>query len=71
MNANNSTGFSALPAGHYSYGPHETNEISLFWSSTIRSNNSDIYGIQMEKSGRGVYMGGTLLDAVSVRCLRD
>ena len=71
VNANNSTGFSALPAGHYSYGPHETNEISLFWSSTIRSNNSDIYGIQMEKSGRGVYMGGTGHDAVSVRCLRD
>ncbi len=72
VNANNSTGFSALPAGYYSYGPHETNEFSHFWSSTIKSNNSDIYyRIQIEKSGRGVYMGEMLFDAVSVRCLRD
>lgn len=72
VNANNSTGFSALPAGYYSYGPHGTNEFSLFWSSTIKSNNSDIYyRIQIEKSGRGVYMGEILFDAVSVRCLRD
>ncbi|MCR4872733.1 MAG: fibrobacter succinogenes major paralogous domain-containing protein [Bacteroidales bacterium] len=76
-NANNATGFSALPAGHYSeippdhYGCINFGEDALFWSATEQSEGSAYYrGIYYDypsvKSGYYDKFSG-----YSVRCVRD
>ena len=77
---NNSTGFSAVPAGLYYYSNYEgLGDVAVFWSSTIANNYKTTDGkscaydyylnyrevFSLEEEGTGVK------DALSVRCVKD
>ena len=68
---NNSTGFSALPAGHYARGLYSFGFNAYFWSAT-ESNSSYAYYLNLEYTNAFVYRNNVSKDCgFSVRCVRD
>ena len=68
---NNSTGFSALPAGIYLGWYYYFNQYAYFWTAT-QYNSSNARNIYLYYNGTGVYSSNNNKDnAYSVRCLRD
>ena len=77
QSSNNATGFSAVPAGIL-YGPNwefdEAGEFAFFWSSTLDSENPDVYAsaLIINRSEWFVRRGvGTRFNGLPVRCLRN
>ena len=69
---NNSTGFSAVPAGSCGSSFLGTDDDALFWSATQYSSNNAYYRYLFYEDAN-VYKGddGNKNDGYSVRCLRD
>ncbi|MBR1992663.1 MAG: fibrobacter succinogenes major paralogous domain-containing protein [Bacteroidales bacterium] len=68
---NNSTGFSALPAGGYYGSISEFADDANFWSAT--ANGSNAISRYLNYTGASVYcsFGSSKTDGYSVRCVRD
>ena len=70
LNANNATGFSALPAGTYygSYGYF--GKYTYFWSATVTGTRA--YARRLHFNSASVSSSGTdKYNGLSVRCVRD
>lgn len=68
---NNSTGFSALPAGSYPYGSLLFNENACFWTATEKDNDKAMM-YRLDYDYDFMHSGGRTKDAgCSVRCVRD
>jgi len=70
--SNNSTGFSALPAGYYNYGNYvDFGYIAIFWSATVYNGNL-AYNRYLYYYYANVYRYNDNKDnGFSVRCVRD
>ena len=72
LSTNNTSGFSAFPAGQYWNGFFDLGYGALFWSSTTDGSNNGAYIRDLFGDGAVVYRdGGNWDDGYSVRCLRD
>ncbi len=69
---NNTTGFSALPAGNYAFGSYsQFGNFATFWSAT-ESSDDNAYGRYLDYNNASVYRGnGNKVIGFSVRCVRD
>ena len=76
LSANNGTGFSALPAGYYSYnGYNAVGTCTHFWSATVKSNDSYgvyIYDFSLYSNNIYWYLSfSNVRSCYSVRCIKD
>ena len=68
---NNTTGFTALPAGYYYYSCNDFGNNASFWSTT-ESSSSNAYGRDLYYNSACIHeFNGSKSYGSSVRCLRD